>query len=623
MAASASGVRAGKAYVELGVDSKIQAGLNAARAKLVSFGRSLSIVGVGAQAVGAAITGPFLAAAKQFADMGSAIYDVSQRTGVSAEAFSQLSFVAEQAGGSAEGLEKAFRKLAVVTTDAASGSTSAQAALEAVGVSVADLAGLNPEDQFERIADGIAGIDDPSQRAAASLKIFGRGGAELLPVMARGAAGIRAARAEAEALGITMSGTDAEAADRLGDSWSVLSTQLKYLTAQFGASIAPILSVVAERASRVVAAFISFAKANREILATVFTVGAGIVLFGSVLLGLGVTIASVGLVLGFIATAIGAIGTVAVAAAAAIGTAFAAIASPIGIAVIASLVLLGSLISIVEYTTGAFSTAIDYLSGKFNELWTTVKETFGGISDALLASDLTLAAEILWAGIKLAFANGARDVVVGFFDLVASLQSAWTSVTGRMSQAFAVFIGSVQIGVAQVKQTLLELAADLTVGRDSLAGQILISGGKAELNSAVAQFQAEMAGSVAGAESKLQADLAKIEAARVAKVGVTDTIVAGLQSQLDALVSKAKEAREERDQLKRDEEKKASKKPIAAASASKTLRESTIGTFNGSRLNGLGGSVFARIENATKKIADDVAGILREVEDMDGAEFGD
>ena len=89
--ASAAGIRAGAAYVELFVqDNRLTRGLAAAAAKLKAFGAGITGLGTQLLGIGVALATPFALAAKLFADMGSELVDMSQRTGVSVEALSEL-----------------------------------------------------------------------------------------------------------------------------------------------------------------------------------------------------------------------------------------------------------------------------------------------------------------------------------------------------------------------------------------------------------------------------------------------------------------------------------------------------------------------------------------------------
>ncbi|MCE2810860.1 MAG: hypothetical protein LW850_10690 [Planctomycetaceae bacterium] len=87
--ASSSSIKAGSAYIELFTkDSRLVKGLNDASKRLDTFGKSLQGIGTKMAMLGAGVVAPLAGAAKVFADMGSDMVDMSQRTGVSVEALS-------------------------------------------------------------------------------------------------------------------------------------------------------------------------------------------------------------------------------------------------------------------------------------------------------------------------------------------------------------------------------------------------------------------------------------------------------------------------------------------------------------------------------------------------------
>ncbi|MCK6498336.1 MAG: hypothetical protein L6Q38_02525, partial [Nitrospira sp.] len=68
--ASASGIRAGAAYVELyATDNRLVRGLNAAKARLESFSTSVSKIGQGFLKASALLAAPFVGGVKAFADV--------------------------------------------------------------------------------------------------------------------------------------------------------------------------------------------------------------------------------------------------------------------------------------------------------------------------------------------------------------------------------------------------------------------------------------------------------------------------------------------------------------------------------------------------------------------------
>ena len=98
--------------------------------------------------LGAGIVTPLAGAAKVFADMGSDMVDMSQRTGVSVEALSELGFAAEQSGADMGTLEGSLKKMQKMLFEAASGSQAAQETLPSLGLSASQLSKLSPVEPF-------------------------------------------------------------------------------------------------------------------------------------------------------------------------------------------------------------------------------------------------------------------------------------------------------------------------------------------------------------------------------------------------------------------------------------------------------------------------------------------
>lgn len=233
MSMSTNAIRAGKAYVEFFIkDDRVDSDLAKLSKKFTKFG-----------AIGMAATAPIVFAfarfAKLAADAGSALHDMSQRTGMSVESLSELQYAAEQSGTSIEIVEKALKELAKQ------------------GISGAE---------FDRLADEISAIKDPVQRAQAAMKAFGRkSGTALLPMLAN----LKETRAEARRLGLVMSTEDAEAADALGDAWDAGKSQLKQLSIQIGLAVAGPLTDFLKAAQPILKWAIDFIKKNPKLVAAI------------------------------------------------------------------------------------------------------------------------------------------------------------------------------------------------------------------------------------------------------------------------------------------------------------------------------------------------------------------
>jgi len=96
--AGSQGIRAGRAYVELGVGDKLTAGLKKAQRRLRAFGAGVQRVGARIAAMGAAMAAPLLASAKVFAGFDDQMRAVQGVLGATGEDFDKLTAKAKVLG---------------------------------------------------------------------------------------------------------------------------------------------------------------------------------------------------------------------------------------------------------------------------------------------------------------------------------------------------------------------------------------------------------------------------------------------------------------------------------------------------------------------------------------------
>lgn len=416
---NANSIRAGKAFVELFADnSQLVRGLRVAEKQLKAFGSKVSSIGRQTFAAGAAAMSGLVGAGTYFANVGDSVAKAAKRTGMSAEAFSALGYAAELSGVSTEDLEAGVRKMQRTLAAAAGGSKSAQDGLAALGLTAESLLGLAPDRQMEVIADRLTRIRNPALQASAAMNIFGRNGANLLPLLQEGAAGMQALKDEAARLGLVVSTEDATAAEALNDAFDRMWKTLKRVVFDVGSALTPVLQRAADWIMRVAVTTSQWVRANRPLIVTALQVAAAVAATGAVLMALGATISFIGSVLGGLATIWSAIGTVVSAVGAVIG----ALISPVGL-VVAAVVALGAAIL---YWTGAGGKAFEWLAQRFGTLRDDAVATFGGVADALMAGDISLAVKVLWLAIKMEWTRG-----------VNWLQNIWYTAQAMLAKGFA------------------------------------------------------------------------------------------------------------------------------------------------------------------------------------------
>lgn len=357
--ATAHGIRAVRAFVELFADdSQLVRGLKAAERRLKAFGAGVRSIGTQLLGVGAGIATPLVAATDVFVDLGDQLAKMSARTGISVECCRNWGYAAEQSAVDLSGLEGGVCKMQRFVFEAAKvrrplrGRCQASASLSRIWPN------CPPDQQFERIADRQAEIDDPVTRAALAVEVFGKTGTSLLPLMQDGAKGIAALRQQARDLGLVISTEGATAAETFGHRLSDLWKLVKSGVFVVGTALAPLLQDLAISATRIAKGIADWVRQNRALIVTEFKVAVGIAVAGAALAAIGALISVVATAFGLAASVITRVGT----AVGVIVASVSALLSPLGL-VVAGIVGLGVYLI---YESGAGAAALDWLGRKIS-----------------------------------------------------------------------------------------------------------------------------------------------------------------------------------------------------------------------------------------------------------------
>ncbi|MFN6189373.1 MAG: phage tail tape measure protein [Planctomycetia bacterium] len=456
-----SKVRGGQVFVEIGADPrKLFKALGDLNKSIGKVGANVASAGAKLTALGAGIAAPIMASAHAFATVGSNLYDMSQRTGVAAESLSVLKFAAEQSGTDMASLETAIKKMQKAIFGASHGSKEASEALDLVGLSAKDLIGLPADKQMAKIADGLMAIEDPGARAAVAMKIFGKAGTAIIPMLEGGSAGMDDFARQAARLGLVMDSETAAKADSLGDAFDALSSAVRMAFVEIGSSVAPAMTQVATVLSEMTAGMSKFIRENQGLANAVIKGAVAVMAIGGALTALGLAISAGSAGFAGIASAIGGIAAV-------VGV----VLSPIGLLVagITAAVMLG------PQLRGAFGGVLDGVADAaggvgnafrgmaadatvvFSDLASTASTTFNGIYAAIADGDLSGAMDVLWAGLVAGWLRGV-EAIMGYVDpWISMFQNAftilgaeiyktwdwtWTSIAGAFNTVGAVIQGA-------------------------------------------------------------------------------------------------------------------------------------------------------------------------------------
>ena len=182
------------------------------------------------------------------------LVDLSARTGLGAEALQSYGLAAKLAGVDTEQFGTAVQRLGVNIGKANPGDTFDKS-LRGIGLSVAELRALAPEQQFAAIGQAISQLPTAADRAAASVEVFGKQGAALAPLFRDGAASLEELRERAERLGVIVDQTQIDNVASMNDAFDLVAATVNGIVGQVIGSLAPAVTSVTEEFLRFVEEF--------------------------------------------------------------------------------------------------------------------------------------------------------------------------------------------------------------------------------------------------------------------------------------------------------------------------------------------------------------------------------
>lgn len=197
---------------------------------------------IGTAAVAAA--GAMVKVANDTSDATDNIDKMSQKLGMSYEAYQKWDYVLGQAGVDIDSMQTGLKTLTNQIGQAANGSGDAAARFEQLGVTVDDLKTMSREDIFGKVIQGFQNMEDSTERAALANKLFGKSGQELTPLFNESAEATAQLMQKADDLGIVLSDDTVKAGVSFHDTLDSMQRTVQTLAAHLGGALMPIIEKV-------------------------------------------------------------------------------------------------------------------------------------------------------------------------------------------------------------------------------------------------------------------------------------------------------------------------------------------------------------------------------------------
>lgn len=188
---------------------------------------------------GTGLTKLALDAAEYATELTTATY----RTGLAAEALQELQHAATITGVPLQTLENGLTKLQQSAGEAASGNKTLATTFQALGVPLRASSGelRTTEELLTDVAEGLSQVENNTTRVQAAIRIFGKEGGRLLPLLSEGKDGIAKLRQEARDLGLVVSGETVLSLTQFQAEVDTLKKRFQIAKVEIGAAFMPLV----------------------------------------------------------------------------------------------------------------------------------------------------------------------------------------------------------------------------------------------------------------------------------------------------------------------------------------------------------------------------------------------
>lgn len=187
---------------------------------------------------------------------------LGERLGVTGEAVQELGYAAEQTGSSAGQLQTALQRLSLgLQMVKKTGTGPLAEAMRELRIPIANLQKEKLDQNLEEIAEAFSKAGPQVNKTGLAMEIFGRSGAQLIPLLNKGKAGIVDLREEAQRLGLVMGEEAQEKAEEFEVAQKKVAAALKGLRNEAVVAMLPALKEMTEGLSEWIAE-------NREAIAS-------------------------------------------------------------------------------------------------------------------------------------------------------------------------------------------------------------------------------------------------------------------------------------------------------------------------------------------------------------------
>ena len=216
----------------------------------LAAGAKVAAAAVAAVAAAAAATAAKLIdAAGDTAEYGDNIDKMSQKLGMSAEAYQEWDFIMQHSGSDIDKMSTSMKKLAESVQDP---SKEAAAAFKKLGTNVETLREMSEEEIFETVISGLQDLESGTERTALATTLLGKSAMDLGALLNTSAEDTEAMRKQVHDLGGVMSDDAVKAAAAYQDSLQNMKTAIEGAGRSIASDFMPSITQIMDGVSMLV-----------------------------------------------------------------------------------------------------------------------------------------------------------------------------------------------------------------------------------------------------------------------------------------------------------------------------------------------------------------------------------
>ena len=196
--------------------------------------------------------GALMKVASKSAETTDHIDKMSQKIGISRKAYQELDFICSQTGTSVDSLKNGLKTMRSVMDVTAQGTSKTKTALERLGISAVDEKGnlRDSEEVMWETLQTLQSMENQTEKARLASMMFGKAGADLMPMLNGSAKSIEDMKNKAHELGLVLDDETIDNGVKFTDTLDQTKRAASALFTKFGAVFLPILTKLMEGAQK-------------------------------------------------------------------------------------------------------------------------------------------------------------------------------------------------------------------------------------------------------------------------------------------------------------------------------------------------------------------------------------